>query len=202
VVQEYIPGGDDSIYSFHTYFDRNSNPLAYFVGRKIRDYPREFGQSTYLELTKNKEVVSLGLDLLKRIGYIGLAKIDFKQDARTGQFYILEINPRATLWNYMGAASGINLLMIAYNDILGEKTDLPTDYRTDIRWLSFEADLKGFLRDYHKDGDLTWGQWLLSYWSRKVYAVFCWKDPAPFLAYGWFYAKALFKRLTKKSAAS
>ena len=201
IIQEYIPGGDNSIYSFHAYFNRDAQPLAYFAGRKIRDFPKECGQSTYLELVKDKEVVQLGIDILNKLDYVGLVKIDFKKDIRTNRLYILEINPRATLWNHLGAVSGVNLPLIAYRDILGQEVTIPKDYKTNIRWLSFLNDVKGFILDYHKDGDLSWKQWIFSYWSFKVYAVFSWKDPYPFIVDTCFYLKALFTRLTKRAPA-
>jgi predicted ATP-grasp superfamily ATP-dependent carboligase len=200
IVQEYIPGGDDSIYSFHGYFDRHSNLLACFAGRKIRNYPREYGQSTYLELTKEPEVIRLGEELLKRIDFVGLVKIDFKKDLRTNQFYLLEVNPRATLWHHLGTVSGINLSLIAYQDILGRPCNVPKDYKTNVRWLSLGADIKGFL-DYHKDGDLTLMNWLLSYCSQKVYSSFSWKDPFPCLASFGLSIKSLVKRLAKRFVA-
>ncbi len=198
IVQDYILGDDTNIYSFHGYFDRQSNPLAFFVGRKIRTFPRECGLSTYLELTQNQEVAQLGTDILRQINYVGLAKIDFKKDVRTNKFYILEINPRATLWNHLGAANGMNLSLVAYYDLIGEKVDPPKEYQTNVRWISFGADLKGFLLDYRKEADLHLIDWLLSFWSQKVYFAFSWKDPAPFLVSVGSYIKALLKRLVKK----
>ena len=82
VVQEYVPGGPDCIYSFHAYYNRQSEPLAYFVGRKIRTYPEDSGTSTYLELVREPEVVQLGTEILNALKFVGPVKIDFKKDAR------------------------------------------------------------------------------------------------------------------------
>jgi len=198
VIQEYIPGSDNSIYSFHAYFNRGAHPVAYFVGRKIRNFPKEYGHSTYLELIRDEEVVRLGIDILKRINYVGLVKIDFKQDIRTKQFYILEINPRSTLWNYLGAVSGINLPLLAYRDIIGEPGEIPKDYRTDIRWLSFPEDVKGFLQEFHQRDSIGFWEWILSYWHRKVYSVFAWQDPIPFVVACWFHGQSMLRRLKKR----
>ena len=40
VIQQYIPGGEDLIYSFHAYVDGSGRALAHFVGKKIRTFPR------------------------------------------------------------------------------------------------------------------------------------------------------------------
>lgn len=197
IIQEYIPGGADSIYSFHAYFDRHSEALAYYVGRKIRTYPKDSGKSTYLELVKEPEVVRLGVDILNRLKFVGSAKIDFKKDVETNRFYVLEINPRFTLWNYLGAVCGVNLPYVAYLDLVGETCKPQKDYRTGIKWLSFGNDLRAFIRDYRRNGDLSWGRWLRSYGSQKIYDTFSWRDPYPFVLLLLNYSKALFRRLAK-----
>ena len=63
VVQEYIPGGEDQVYSFHAYLDAGRKSLGHYVGRKIRTYPRRAGVSTYLELV---DAPDLGAPRLRR----------------------------------------------------------------------------------------------------------------------------------------
>jgi D-aspartate ligase len=197
VVQEYVPGGDDCIYSFHAYFDRNSEPLAWYVGRKIRTYPKESGASTYLELVKEPEVADLGIEILKKLKFTGPVKIDFKKDPARNRFYLLEINARFNLWNYLGAASGVNLPLAAYKDLTGQTCEPQTEYRTGVRWLAFGDDLRTFVRHYRPAGDLTWAEWLKSYGSKKVYQIFSWRDPYPFVLSLSRYSKAFYRRLGK-----
>lgn len=180
VVQEYVPGGDDCIYSFHAYFDEHSRALGYYVGRKIRTYPKVSGISTYLELVKEPDLERLGLEILGKMRFTGAVKLDFKKDPARNRFYLLEINSRFNLWNYLGAACGVNLPWIAYLNLHGQACEPLTEYRTDIRWISFDNDVRAFLRDYHPDGDLSWTSWLWSLRSRKICNVFCWRDPVPF----------------------
>lgn len=202
LIQEYIPGGDDSIYSFHAYYDEHSRPLAYHAGRKIRTYPKDSGLSTYLELCKEPAVIDLGLALLKAINFVGPIKIDFKKDARRGKYYILEFNPRYTLWNYLGARSGINLPLIAYAHLTGHPPPPQTEYRTGLKWLAFENDLRAFLKCYRPAGDLTLSSYLLSLASRKVHDVFAWDDPVPFLVHSYQYSRHLLQRVTGKKSTS
>ncbi|HEX2970892.1 MAG TPA: hypothetical protein VHP11_01085, partial [Tepidisphaeraceae bacterium] len=182
IVQQCVPGGPECIYSFHSYFDPRSNPRAYFVGHKIRTYPKESGASSYIELVHEPEVVRLGLEILKSLKFVGLSKLDFKKDPTRNRFYLLEINARFTLWNHLGARCGINLPHLAYCDLTGLEYQADRDYQTGVRWLSFVDDLRGFIRHYHPDGDLSWAQWLLSLRGPKIYDVFSWRDPSPFMA--------------------
>jgi predicted ATP-grasp superfamily ATP-dependent carboligase len=189
VIQEYIAGGDDCIYSFHAYYNQQAQPLACFVGRKIRTYPKDSGVSTYLELVKEPQVIALGKEILRKLNFVGPVKIDFKRDRERQKFFMLEINARFNLWHYLGAACGVNLPQLAYCDLTGAPIALPADYRTDVRWLSFGDDLRGFLRSYHRDGDLSWREWLSSFRGKKVYDIFSWRDPYPFLRYAAAYTR-------------
>lgn len=39
MLQEYIPGGDDAVWTFNGYFNRKSECVAGFTGKKIRQHP-------------------------------------------------------------------------------------------------------------------------------------------------------------------
>ena len=179
VIQPYIPGGDDRIFSFHGYFNAAGEPLGYFVGQKIRTFPKNNGVSTYLELARNQDVLTISLDALRKMHFVGAIKIDLKQDPVTKRFYILEFNPRYTLWNHLGAVSGVNLPLLAYADQTNQPCTPQFEYRLGTRWLSFGNDARAFLRSYRPDGDLSWAQWLGSFWCPKVYDNFAWDDPGP-----------------------
>lgn len=179
VVQEYVPGGDDCLYSFHAYFDATSRPLGCFAGRKIRTYPKCTGFSTCLELVHEPELVRLGLEMMRQIKFVGPMKIDFKKDEGRNRFVALECNPRLNLWMGLGAACGINLPAMAAADLAGEPVAPLTAYRTGVKWLSFGDDARAFLREYRPDGDCTWAQWLWSLHGPTVHDVFAWRDPWP-----------------------
>lgn len=198
VVQQYIPGGEDLIYSYHAYVDERFCPLGEFAGRKLRTYPKHAGVSTYLELVDEPELLTLGRDVIERIGLIGPVKLDFKRATDTGRFHLLEVNPRYTLWNHLGAAAGINLPLLAYADLGGRAVPGPTAYRAGVRWLSFGNDLRAFVRDYRREG-MRVTEWLRSFRAPKVYDIFSWDDPAPFVANAIQFSGALSRRLLKAS---
>ena len=114
-VQEYIPGDDRALWSFHGFADERGKLLAWFIGRKIRTYPALTGDSSYLELARDDELATLGRALVPRIGLKGVFKMDFKRHAASGRFYLLEVNARFNLWHYLGAKGGVNLAQVAYD---------------------------------------------------------------------------------------
>ena len=132
------------------------------------------------------------------LGLRGPVKIDFKRDPKTGRFLVLELNPRFNLWNYLGAACGVNLLRLAYEDLVGGSAAPAVLRRHDVRWLSLENDLRAFVRDYHHDGDLSWLGWLGSLSHRKVYDIFAWDDPLPAVMSSLRYGRALGRRLLRE----
>jgi predicted ATP-grasp superfamily ATP-dependent carboligase len=183
VVQEYIHGNEDSIYSFHTYVSKEGVPLTWYVGRKIRTYPTLAGESSYIELIYDDEVVRLGLEIIRKLGVLGPVKIDFKKDAVRNEYYLLELNLRFNLWNHLGSACGINLPQVAYHDICGLDYQVVREYRTGMRWINFVLDCKAFFRELRPAGLLGFGAWLRSLMAPKVCHIFSWRDPYPFVYY-------------------
>ena len=181
VVQEFIPGGEELIYSFHAYYNSKSEHSSYYVGKKIRTYPKIGGESCYLELVKEPKVVSLGLEILEKLNFVGPVKLDFKKDVKRDRFYLLEVNPRFNLWHYLGSVCGINLPKLAYADLTGQPVAPQKEYRTGIKWLAFGMDLRAFVKSYHPSGELSWTGWLKSLKGKKIYTFFSWQDPYPFV---------------------
>ena len=45
MLQEIVPGDDQDFYTFGAYHDASSRPLGQFISRKVRQHPRDFGES-------------------------------------------------------------------------------------------------------------------------------------------------------------
>jgi D-aspartate ligase len=179
VVQEFIPGGEDLIFSFHAYVPSGDRPRASYIGRKLRTYPSMGGESTAVRLIEDDQLTRLGWQMVDRLGLTGVMKIDFKRHAETGRYYILEVNLRCSLWTQLGARCGVNLAEYAYRDQCGLPYAPPSAYRTDVRWIHVPRDVKTFLREYRRKGLLSYAAWLGSYLRPKTYAAFAWSDPLP-----------------------
>ena len=179
--QEYVPGGDDAIWSFHGFAAPGGEVLEWFVGRKIRTWPALTGDSSYLGLARDERLVALGRDLARRLGLAGIFKMDFKRSADTGRFYLLEINTRFNLWHYLGASAGVNLPEVAYRYLLGGRKPSHAEANTRVRWLHLQYDLRAF-RELRARRELSLAQWLRSLAHRPmVYDLFSWSDPKPFV---------------------
>ena len=143
-------------------------------------------------------VAALGRRIIARAQLRGPVKLDLKRDPTTDRFHLLEINARFNLWHHLGAAAGINLPRIAYDDLTGfpHPVGAALPYATDIRWLSLGDDFRTFLRSYHPAGELGWRAWLSSLvHGRKVYDVFAWDDPMPSVVNLLHYARVAGRKL-------
>jgi predicted ATP-grasp superfamily ATP-dependent carboligase len=183
IIQEYVPGDDRDLWSFHGYADEHSELLAWFVGRKLRTYPARTGVSTYLELAHDDELAQIGRQVAARVPLKGVFKMDFKKNAQSGEWLLLEINARFNLWHYLAARNGLNLPGIAYDYLVhGTRPATAARYRTRYRWLSLRADYRAY-RDLAGRRELGVLRWLASLVSHpKVYELFSWSDPRPFLS--------------------
>jgi len=171
--QEYIAGGDDTIASFHGFAAPGGEVLEWFVGRKIRTFPAGTGDSSYLQLARDRRLVALGLEIAARLKLAGIFKMDFKRGR------LLEVNARFNLWHYVGAKNGVNLPRVAYEFLLHQKRPLRAEAKTRYRWLSLRYDR----RAYPQYGLDRW-QWIASLLEApKVYELFAWSDPMPFARY-------------------
>jgi predicted ATP-grasp superfamily ATP-dependent carboligase len=90
VAQEYVPGTE---YTFRALYDEGE-PIATCQKRAIRGYKYARGPSVFHEATDIPELTEAGLALLDALEWHGVASVGFIHDERTGEFTLLEINPR------------------------------------------------------------------------------------------------------------
>ncbi|MHC4958490.1 MAG: carboxylate--amine ligase [Planctomycetota bacterium] len=182
VVQQWIEGDDTCLYSCNCYYDAESRPLATFVARKLRQWPPQTGSSCLGEEVRNDVVLETTLALFGGVGYHGLGYVEMKRDARTGEHYIIEPNiGRPTGRSAIAEAGGVALLYTMYCDTLG--LPLPperTQTYTGTKWIDLRHDLQSAF-SYWRRGELGFADWWRSIRGRKAFAVFSWRDPAPFV---------------------
>lgn len=123
IVQELVPGGDDELYSLGSYLRADGEPLGLFSGRKLKQVPPQVGTCRVGEAVWVQEVVDAGLRLLGELGFHGISQVEFKRDPRDGRFKLMEVNPRLWQWHGLAAACGVDLPLIAYRDLTGERVE-------------------------------------------------------------------------------
>jgi D-aspartate ligase len=184
LLQEYIPGGPDSIWMFNGYFDNRSECLFGFTGTKLRQYPPYTGPACLAVCRRNPPLEQATKDLLKTIGYRGIVDLGYRYDARDGRYKLLDVNPRiGATFRLFTATNGMDVARALYLDLTGQP--VPRSAARDGRkWIVEHHDLLAS-RQYHRDGQLSFKDWARSLRGVREAAWFAWDDPAPFAAMGW-----------------
>lgn len=176
MIQEIIPGRE--IYSFFTYFNKLSEPLAMCGWDKIRQYPLDFGCGTFCKSNWRPAAAEDSLRLLRTLGYHGFAEVEVKKDPEDCEYKIIEINARASLQNALAGACGADIGHIAYLDAGGQATGHSTSFHNDILWTDDFLDTISFLLHLGRR-DIGKSEIIDSLNPRKVHAVVAWDDPLP-----------------------
>jgi predicted ATP-grasp superfamily ATP-dependent carboligase len=181
MLQEYIPGGDDTVWMFNGYFNADSECLAGFTGKKIRQSPVYTGSTTLGVCLRNDPVDDLTRRFMKSVGYRGILDVGYRYDARDGQFKVLDVNPRigATFRLFVGDG-GLDVARAFYLDMTGQQVPASRPFEG-RKWLVEDRDLASSLR-YWQDGNLTLARWLTSFAGVQETAYLTGDDILPVLA--------------------
>ena len=182
LVQEWIPGPVDHIAILGGYVGDDCQPLAYFTARKIVQAPEDCGTGCIVESVDIPELLQPTLRLFRALDYTGMAEVEYKRDTASGQFKLIEINTRHWDQHQLAAASGINLTWIAYSHLVGRPVApvrCPTRRR---KWIAEDAFLMYSAAGLWR-GELRFAQLWRQFSGRRMYGIFDWKDPLPFLSY-------------------
>ena len=178
MLQEYIPGSGEAVWMFNGYFDRNSDCVAGFTGRKLRQHPIRTGATSLGICLKNETVHRLTTGFMKAVGYHGIVDIGFRHDARDGRYKLLDVNPRigATFRLFVGI-DGTDVARILYLDLTGQPL-ASSEAREGRKWLDENRDYYS-VREHRREGSLTGAGWLRSFMGADESAWFAWDDPVP-----------------------
>jgi predicted ATP-grasp superfamily ATP-dependent carboligase/ubiquinone/menaquinone biosynthesis C-methylase UbiE len=179
MLQEYIPGGEDSQWMFNGYFDARSDCLFGVTGKKLRQSPVYTGMTSLGVCLHNATVDRLTRDFMKAIGYRGILDIGYRYDARDGAYKVLDVNPRvgSTFRLFVGD-DGMDVVRALYLDLTGQPVP-PSRSCQGRKWLVEELDLASSIR-YAKDGVLGAGEWLRSFQGVRESGWFAADDLGPF----------------------
>ena len=144
VAQERIEGSEQRVESWHGYVDGRGELVAAFTGVKVRTWPAQHGHSTVLATTDADDVRRASEDVVRRIGLTGVAKLDWKRDP-DGRLHLLEVNPRFTLWQHLGAVAGVDLAALVHADCTGRARPPVRPAPPGLVWCDPVRDLRAVL---------------------------------------------------------
>ncbi|MBH5318852.1 carboxylate--amine ligase [Paenibacillus sp. GSMTC-2017] len=194
IVQRIIPGSDDHVYTYDAYLDQSSKVTHWMTCQKLRQFPINFGASSFTKQKYVEELNDIGAPFLEAIGYKGFGEIEFKKDAVTGKYYFLEINARTTTLDPLLQKCGINFPLLAYNELTGKPIGSHVVRgNLNLAFCFLFEDLISS-RNYVKTKQLTVLQIVKTHFMKKAPAVWSIKDPMP----AFYFLALLFKKIMRK----
>jgi D-aspartate ligase len=182
MVQELIPGGGERQFAYCAMF-KDGRALASMVARRWRQHPPEFGRSsTYCETVDLPVLERLSERYLSAIDYYGLAELEYKLDARTGEYKLLDFNARTWGYHTLGPKAGVDFPWLLYSDQMERPAPSPpARARPGVRWRRFVTDVPTAAVELAARR-LSVGAYVRSLRGPRAEAVFSRRDPIPALA--------------------
>lgn len=119
VAQEIVGQGLTDFYSVCSYIGNDGEAHGTFVGRKLEQYPPDFGTGCLVAAEGPAAIAERGVQILKAFGYRGISEVEFIYDVRDGEHKLLDVNTRVWKWIGLPVAAGVDLPWLAYADATG-----------------------------------------------------------------------------------
>ena len=132
IFQEYIPGENYGFFAIY----REGKLHSHFMHKRIRQYPITGGPSACAMSVKEPGLLDIGRQVFDRLDWNGVGMVECVRDNRTGEFKIIEINPK--FWGSLDLAihAGVNFPDLYCRLANGENVRPVTSYREiTFRWL-------------------------------------------------------------------
>lgn len=138
LIQEYVQGDGYGFFALY-----NEGKLrAFFMHKRIKEMPVTGGASTMAMSIFEPKLKIYGERLLKALNWHGVAMVEFKKDQKTGEFKLMEINPK--FWGSLdlAIASGVDFpYLISKMAVEGDVEKVCT-YQLNVRFMwPFPGDL-------------------------------------------------------------
>ncbi len=133
ILQEYISGETVGVGVLIS----DGEPKALFMHKRLTEYPTSGGASTLRESTFHKDALKVGVDVVKALGWRGIAMAELKVDARDQTPKVIEVNGRP--WGSLPLAitAGVDFPYLLYTLVVEGDVQPVTRYLLGVKqtWL-------------------------------------------------------------------
>lgn len=176
VVQEWTEGPDSSIYFCLQYIDAQGEVTASFTGHKVRSWPPQVGGTASCAPAPeaHAELSALTTKFFRDAGVTGMAAMEYKRDARTGAFRMVEPTVGRTDYQAeVATLNGVNLPHAAYCGALGLSFPVPRLPSRSIAWRVRSEDVQSARAQRQRANSGFEAM------DKIVDAIWRWSDPMP-----------------------
>jgi predicted ATP-grasp superfamily ATP-dependent carboligase len=196
LMQEYIPGGSESVWMFNGYFGADGGCLFGVTGRKLRQHPAHGGVTSLGQCVRNETVHESTQRFMSAVGYTGILDCGYRYDRRDGLYKLLDVNPRiGSTFRLFVDTNGLDVARVWYSDLTGQPIDAGESVEG-RRWLVEDIDLVSSLR-YMREGALGPLAWLRSLRRIDERAWLARDDLMPLLRLPGFRVRSRLSRLAR-----
>lgn len=182
LIQEMVPGNDAALIITACYLDRQSNWVAGFNTQKLIQEPEGFGTGCVLQSVNCPELFEPTIRLLQAMRFTGVAEVEYKRDERTGEFKLIEVNPRFWDQHRLGSAFGLDLAYMAYCEHAGLPLEIgPRRFET-RKWVADDAFFATALRLLWRRSPRLHSLFHAAR-GKRIYGIWSLRDPLPFIGY-------------------
>lgn len=193
LVQQYCAG--HGLGQF--FYMKDGQAIRRFQHRRVAEWPPEGGTSSVADavpLSQHHALQEKSVELLRLLGWRGVAMVEFRHDPATGRSWLMEINGR--FWGSFPLAvhAGAGFALLSYLDYSAQPIPTLPEPRSDLRARMLGLEFRRLIRVLLKPGliaDPHFERKPAAELARFVfdflrptsrYFVGSWDDPAPLLA--------------------
>jgi Carbamoyl-phosphate synthase L chain, ATP binding domain len=138
---------------FFAVYDRG-RAMRVFMHERIREDPPSGGPSTAARAIRDPRLHEYGTKVLNALNWHGPAMVEFKYEPASGEYYLIEINPK--LWGSLELTlrAGVNVGALLVRLFRGEKLGFSAAYDDEVRFYwPLDGDLS-VIRKYGRPAEL------------------------------------------------
>jgi len=142
--------------------------------------PSHFGVTSIAISKNNEHIKNICKKLGESLSYTGSAMFEFKYNQQTNKYLYIETNPRIGMCNWFDTCCGVNNVAINCSTALEIPIQTSTKQKDNILYVNLLGDITARIENSEKIS-LILGLYLKHLLKVKVWAVYRFNDPYPFL---------------------
>jgi len=136
--------------SVHLLFDKENKIAAYFILKKIHQWPITGGLTICAESTNETELIKFVLPFFEKCPWEGPVEVEIIIDERDGKPKVIEINPRFPGSLLFSIKCGVNFPYIACMLAVNKKYSAPAPrFGIGILYINYTYYLKTILKEFY-----------------------------------------------------